>query len=88
MYNKEKDATMKIIYDSEFKDKVIEIAGLKVGKNKYLIEKKTNKPIKTINGEFVKYDNFGGFRKGSVEVIKSDLTSLIAYSKRKRKLEN
>lgn len=77
---------MRISYNKEYKDRIIAVAGLRVGDDYYLIDKKTNKPIRDINGELVKYDQFGGFRKGSVEVIKSDLTSLIAYSRTKRQL--
>lgn len=72
---------MRITYDKEFKDQVLKLAGLRVGKDNYLFDSKSNLPIKDINGELVKYDQFGGIKKGSVDYIKSDLPSLIKLNR-------
>jgi nucleoside-specific outer membrane channel protein Tsx len=80
-YIKKQGLTMRITYDESFKNRIIDNVGLRKGSNGYLFDKKTSKPIRDINGDFVKYDQFGGFHKGSVQYVKSDLTSLIALSK-------
>ncbi len=36
--------------------------------------------VLTPDGEAVEFTNFAGFKKGSIEVIKSDITSLIKLS--------
>ena len=76
---------MKLSYDKGYKDTVIDKAGLVVGKDNYLLDKETHRPVKDINGEFIKYNQFSGFRKGSVDFVKSDLPSLIKLSKKLRK---
>lgn len=72
---------MRITYDEAFKDRIIDKLGLKVGQGGYLIEKKTNRPITDINGDYLKYDQFKGIAKGSVHYIRDDLPSLIKLSK-------
>jgi hypothetical protein len=76
---------MRITYDKEYKDVVLDNAGLKAGKDGYIIDKKTNRPVKDINGEFIKYDQFSGYMKGSLDIIRSDLPSLIKLSRKLRR---
>lgn len=72
---------MRITYDKEFKDQVLERIGLKRGQGDLLIDKDTSRPIKDINGDYVKYEQFAGIKKGSVHYVRSDLPSLIKLSK-------
>ena len=75
---------MKISYDKQFKDQIITKAGFKVGKDGYLLDAKTNKPVKDINGDFITRTQFSGFSKGSINLVKADLPSLIKLSKKLR----
>lgn len=75
---------MRITYGKEYKKEILDKAGLTIGKDGYLFDKKTNRPAKDINGELIKFSQFAGFKKGSIQYIKSDVASLIKLSKAMR----
>ena len=46
-----------------------------------IVEQNTpSRNVLTPDGQVVEFANFAGFKKGSIEVIKSDITSLIKLS--------
>lgn len=75
---------MKITYDVDFKTDVIAALDLKIGKDGFLVHKKSNTPITNDNGEPIKAKEFGGIQKGSIHYYKNDLPAMIELSKRLR----
>jgi hypothetical protein len=67
-----------IQYSSELKMYVLGMFGKTVDKDKYIVEKSNpSQRVLTPDGQEIHLDNFAGFRKGSVVIVKNDLPSLI-----------
>lgn len=70
-----------ITFDSGSSSFVMDALGLKKGKDGYLVNKRTNREIKDVNGEYIKPKEFGGFGKASKHYVKKDAFSLLKLKK-------
>ena len=71
-----------ITFDKEFKAVVIEGFGKKV-KNGIIVERDSEAPVLTTNGENITLKELAGIKNGSEIFIKNDITSLIEFAKKK-----
>lgn len=71
-----------ITFDSSLKKEILSVFDKDVDKDGYIIEKATGDRVITPEGDEIKLEEFAGISKGSEVFIKSDITSLIKYSKR------
>lgn len=68
---------MKITFDKSARRAILDMFGKTVDSEKYIIDKKTNERIQTVNGEDINIERFGGIRKGSEIFLKDDLPTYI-----------
>lgn len=71
-----------ITFDGSLKKEILAIFDKDIDKEGYIIEKSSGDRIISPDGDEVKIEDFAGISKGSEVFIKSDITSLIKYSKR------
>jgi len=71
-----------ITFDSSVKKEILAIFDKDIDKEGYIIEKPSGDRVISPDGDEVKLEDFAGISKGSEVFIKSDITSLIKYSKR------
>lgn len=72
-----------ITFDKELQSQVLDLFDKKV-KGNVIVEKQTEDPVLTENGELVTEAEFAGIKNGSEIFIKSDITSLIEYVNKKK----
>lgn len=69
-----------VTFSLSAKEEVLKAFNLKTDKiTGYLVDSQ-NKPVLSPNGDIVESSDFAGLKKGSLEVIKSDINSLIKLS--------
>lgn len=73
---------MKITYDSELKEDILNAFNKKVNDEGNIIEKDTGDEVISFDGEVANIDSFGGIINGSELFIKKDLPSLLKLSER------
>jgi len=61
------------------KEFILDALGKKVGAGGFILDSQTNERVLTFNKEEVKVKEFGGIRKGSEIIFKSDIGSVIDY---------
>lgn len=72
------DAKIRLVFDASARDFVLEAFDKTVDDEDYVVERKNpNQRVVTIDGQYIKKDQFAGVRKGSEIYIKSDIASLI-----------
>ena len=71
-----------ITFDKEFKKIILESFGKKI-KDGVIVEKNSEAPALTTNGEAIAAKEFAGIKHGSEIFIKNDITSLIEFAKKK-----
>ncbi|MFA5157865.1 MAG: hypothetical protein WC451_01565 [Patescibacteria group bacterium] len=78
-------STNKVLFEnnSELKRYLLQLLG-KGTKKGIIVDAQTKQPALSLNGEEVKIKDFAGIRKGSEIIIKSDIGSLIEYTKKFR----
>jgi hypothetical protein len=72
---------MKIIkFDSNSKKLILKALGKSIDKEGFIVEQDyTKQRVSSLNGEDVKLEDFGGYKKGSDVFIKKDIGSLIDF---------
>ena len=74
---------IKVVFEKTLKKEVLDIFGKKVDEDETIVEKDDpTQKVLTPDGEDIKLTEFAGIAKGSQVFIKSDLVSLINFSKR------
>ena len=69
---------MRITFDEQCRDFVLDAFGKCVNKDGFIAEKKDpSQRVLTTRGEEIRADEFAGVRKGSVVMVKSDFVSLV-----------
>jgi hypothetical protein len=71
-----------ITFDKEFKPVILEAFEKKI-KGGIIVERDSEAPALTTNGEVVAAKEFAGIKHGSEIFIKNDITSLIEFAKKK-----
>ena len=70
---------MKIIFDKSLSSEILKALGKSVNKESKIIDKKTQKPVLSRDGEEIELNDFAGVVPGSEIYLKSDIVSLIKY---------
>ncbi len=73
-----------VIFDKSLSKEILSTFGKEVNKDEVIVEKSNpSQAVLTPTGEEINIDEFAGITRGSEVFIKSDLISLIDFSKRK-----
>jgi hypothetical protein len=72
----------KVLFDESLKGEILDIFDKTVDSDNYIVEKSDpTQRVLSKDGEAVLFNEFAGLKKGSEVFIKSDLISLIDFSK-------
>ncbi len=73
-----------ITFSSELKEEILNIFDKKVNEEGIIVEQENEEiSVRTVEGNEISIDEFGGIKKGSEIFIKNDLVSLMNFSRDK-----
>jgi len=72
-----------ITFDNTVKEQMLELLDKRIDKEGFIIEKDSGQRVLTPAGEEITLEDFAGVKKGSEIFIKSDISALIDFAKKK-----
>jgi hypothetical protein len=76
---------MNIYYDKSLKRDLMKSHNLDIDESNYIIDKKSRKRILDINKEYIKANQFGGFKKGSIQYLTENIQTILQEAGQKSK---